>query len=158
MPRKRPPHLWTSVEDAAVRRSLGHRAEATLYQYERCCDDWRHHDAIIWEMPMAAVTANAVIVWAAASAGHAWHLALAWAIAGAVVGVMSLGLSKQLAYAGQIQVRIRAIEEEFGLPKVTRRVGRPGLVSAAMLWIMRCLCGVDLVLAAIYVLRPGLLM
>ena len=39
---------------------------------------------IVW----AAVTANAVIVWAAASAGHAWRLALAWAIAGAVVCVM----------------------------------------------------------------------
>ena len=85
MPRKRPPHLWTSVDDAAGRRPLGHRAEATLYQYERCCDDWRHRDAIIWEMPMAAVTADAVIVWAAASAGHSWHPA----IDGAVVGVMS---------------------------------------------------------------------
>lgn len=71
--------------------------QALLYQYERCCDDWRHHDAIIWEMPLAAVTANAVIVWAASSGGHSWHLALAWAIAGFVVGVMSMGLQKQIA-------------------------------------------------------------
>ena len=29
-----------------------------------------------------------------------------------------MGLHKQLAYAGQIQARIREIEAEFGLPKV----------------------------------------
>ncbi len=132
--------------------------DPTLYQYERCCDDWRHHDAIIWELPVASITANAVIVWAAASAGHAWHLALAWGIAGLVVAIMSLGLQKQLAYAAQIQTRIRAIEREFGLPKVTSQVGRAGLVSAAMLWLLRGLAVVDLVIAALYVVQPGMLM
>jgi hypothetical protein len=132
--------------------------QALLYQYERCCDDWRHHDAIIWEMPLAAVTANAVIVWAAAGGGHAWHLALAWCIAGFVVGVMSLGLQKQLAYAKQIQARIRDIEQDFGLPRVTKQVGRPGFVSNCMEWIMRGLCAIDVVLAVIYVVRPSLLM
>jgi hypothetical protein len=158
MPRKRQTGLWPTGGDALGRRAAGHRAEATLYQYERCCDDWRHHDAIIWELPVAAITANAVIVWAAASAGHAWHLALAWGIAGLVVGIMSLGLGKQLAYAGQIQERIRQIELEFGLPKVTRQVGRPGFVSGSMMWLLRGLCLVDLVLAGVYVLRPSLLM
>jgi hypothetical protein len=133
-------------------------ASATLYQYERCCDDWRHHDAIIWELPVASITANAVIVWAAASAGHAWHLALAWGIAGLVVGIMSMGLQKQLEYARQVQTRIRAIEREFGLPKVTAQVGRPGLVSAAMLWLLRLLFVVDLAIAALYVVAPSLLM
>jgi hypothetical protein len=158
MPKRRPAGPWVIPGETPSRRPVGHRAEATLYQYERCCDDWRHHDAIIWELPLAAVTANAVIVWAAASAGHAWHLALAWGIAGVVVGVMSLGLRKQLAYAGQIQERIRQIELEFGLPKVTRQVGRPGLVSNSMLWMLRCLFAVDLALAALYIVRPSLLM
>ena len=137
---------------------IENRCQVMLYQYERCCDDWRHHDAIIWEMPLAAVTANAVIVWAATSGGHAWGLALAWGIAGFVVGVMSLGLKKQLAYAKQIQTRIREIESEFGLPKVTRQVGKKGLVSNSMEWMMRSLCVVDFVLAAIYVVRPSVLM
>ena len=26
------------------------RSRLLLYQYERCGDDWRHHDAIIWEI------------------------------------------------------------------------------------------------------------
>jgi hypothetical protein len=158
MPRKRETSPWATPGDVSGRRATGRFAEATLYQYERCCDDWRHHDAIIWEMPLAAVTANAVIVWAATSAGHAWHLALAWGIAGVVVGVMSLGLKKQLAYASQIQKRIREIEAEFGLPKVTRQVGRRGLVSRSMLWMLRGLCVVDLVLATIYIVLPELLM
>lgn len=137
---------------------IENRCQVMLYQYERCCDDWRHHDAIIWEMPLAAVTANAVIVWAAASGGHAWGLALAWGIAGFVVGVMSLGLAKQLAYAKQIQTRIREIESEFGLPKVTRQVGKKGLVSNSMEWMMRGLCVIDVVLTVIYMVRPDLLM
>ena len=146
------PHHPASVDPILEER------QALLYQYERCCDDWRHHDAIIWEMPLAAVTANAVIVWAAASGGHAWQLALAWAIAGFVVGVMSLGLKKQLAYAKQIQTRIRNIEQDFGLPKVTSQVGKPGLVSNSMEWMMRGLCVIDVVLAVIYMVRPDLLM
>jgi hypothetical protein len=158
MPRKRPGGLWVTAGDPPGRRGTDHRAEARLYQYERCCDDWRHHDAIIWELPVAAVTANAVIVWAATSAGHAWHLALAWGIAALVVGIMSMGLQKQLAYAGQIQARIREIEVEFGLPKVTRQVGRPGFVSGSMLWLLRGLFLVDLGLAMIYVISPNLLM
>ena len=83
------------------------RCEALLYQYDRCCDDWRHHDAIIWEMPLAAVTANAVIIWAANSGEGRWQIALAWAISAFVVGVMTFGPKKQVGYARQIQVRIR---------------------------------------------------
>ncbi len=158
MPRKRQHSLWTTTVDSSVRRAPDHRAEATLYQYERCCDDWRHHDAIIWELPLAAVTANAVIVWAAASAGHAWHLSLAWGIAAFVAGVMSLGLSKQLAYARQIQTRIRAIELDFGLPKVTTQVGRSGFVSGCMLWMLRGLFLVDVAIAVMYAAQPSLLM
>jgi hypothetical protein len=146
-----------SSHDAGAPPLLGER-EALLYQYERCCDDWRHHDAIIWEMPLAAVTANAVIVWAATSAGHAWQLALAWGIAAFVVGVMSFGFKKQLAYAKQIQSRIQKIERSFGLPKVTSQVGRPGLVSNTMLWMMRGLSLIDAVLAVIYVFWPHLLL
>jgi len=124
------------------------RVQALLRQYDRCCDDWRHHDGIIWEMPLAAVTANAVIVWAATGGGgHTWHLALAWGIGGFVVGVMSMGLSKQLVYTRQIQRRIRDIEKELGLPKVTTQVGRPGLVSSSMRWMMRVLCAVDTIVA-----------
>ncbi len=130
------------------------RCEALLYQYDRCCDDWRHHDAIIWEMPLAAVTANAVIVWAAASGHRRWQLTMAWAIAAIVVAVMSMGLQKQLGYAKQIQRRIRAIENEFGLPVVTSQVGRAGLVSTMMLWMMRLLAVADLVVAALFAFVP----
>jgi hypothetical protein len=158
MPRTPIDESLTISEDSSDAGITVSRGQALLYQYERCCDDWRHHDGIIWEMPLAAVTANAVIVWAATSGGHAWHLALAWAIAGFVVGVMAMGLKKQLAYTRQIQRRIREIEDELGLPKVTTQVGRPGLVSASMEWMMRGLCVIDVVLAAIYVLRPQLLM
>ena len=136
---------------------LNERREAVLYQYDRCCDDWRHHDAIIWEMPLAAVTANAVIVWAARSAETRWQMALAWAISAFVVGVMSLGLCKQVAYAHQIQARIREIEAEFGLPRVTTPVGRPGFVSGAMIWMLRVLALVDAVLAVAYAVRPDFL-
>ena len=52
---------------------------ALLAQYARCCADWRHHDAIVWEMPLATVTANAIIVWAAFAGGHRWLLVIAWA-------------------------------------------------------------------------------
>lgn len=134
------------------------RCEALLYQYDRCCDDWRHHDAIIWEMPLAAVTANAVIVWAAASGHRRWQLTMAWAIAAIVVAVMSMGLQKQLGYAKQIQRRIRAIESEFGLPVVTSQVGRAGLVSTMMLWMMRLLAVADLVVAALFAFVPHAVM
>ena len=130
------------------------RCEALLYQYDRCCDDWRHHDAIIWEMPLAAVTANAVIVWAAASGHRRWQLTMAWAIAAIVVAVMSMGLQKQLGYAKQIQRRIRVIEEEFGLPAVTSQVGRPGLVSTMMNWMLRLLAVADIVVAALFAFVP----
>jgi hypothetical protein len=142
-----------AVAEAAARPQRAHRA-AVLYQYERCCDDWRHHDAIIWEMPLAAISANAVIVWAASAAGHAWHLAFAWGLAGLVVGVSSLGLTKQFEYARQIQTRIREVEEEFALPKVTQQVGRAGLVSHSMRWLMRGLSAVDIGIALIYVFTP----
>jgi hypothetical protein len=141
----------------AAARPQPHRA-AVLYQYERCCDDWRHHDAIIWEMPLAAISANAVIVWAASAAGHAWHLAFAWALAGLVVGVSSLGLQKQVEYARQIQARIREVEREYGLPKVTQQVGRSGFVTNTMRWLMRGLCFADLAIALIYSISPGWLM
>ena len=134
------------------------RCEALLYQYDRCCDDWRHHDAIIWEMPLAAVTANAVIVWAAASGHRRWQLTMAWAIAAIVVAVMSMGLQKQLGYAKQIQRRIRAIENEFGLPVVTSQVGRAGLVSTMMLWMLRLLAVADLVVAALFAFVPHAVM
>ena len=130
------------------------RCEALLYQYDRCCDDWRHHDAIIWEMPLAAVTANAVIVWAAASGHRRWQLTMAWAIAAIVVAVMSMGLQKQLGYAKQIQRRIRVIEEEFGLPAVTSQVGRPGLVGTMMNWMLRLLAVADIVVAALFAFVP----
>jgi hypothetical protein len=126
-------------------------------QYERCCDDWRHHDAIIWEMPLAAVTANAVIVWAATSGGRPWQMALAWAIAAVVVAVASLGLTKQVAYSRQIQQRIREIEDELGLPRVTSQHGRPGLISGLFAWTLRGLAVVDAVLAVLYIVRPDLL-
>jgi hypothetical protein len=158
MPHTPPPMTLPGPEQDADTSPYPHGRTALLYQYERCCDDWRHHDAIIWEMPLAAVTANAVIVWAAASGGHAWQLALAWAIAAFVVGVMAMGLQKQIAYAKQIQTRIRDIEDEFGLPKVTRQVGRRGMVSNCMEWMMRGLCVIDLTLATIYVVWPQLLM
>jgi len=130
------------------------RCEALLYQYDRCCDDWRHHDAIIWEMPLAAVTANAVIIWAANSGEGRWQIALAWAISAFVVGVMSFGLKKQVGYARQIQVRIREIEDEFGLPRVTHQVGRPGMISQSMIWMLRILALIDAVVALVYVIGP----
>ena len=137
------------------RRPPDERREAVLYQYDRCCDDWRHHDAIIWEMPLAAVTANAVIIWAANSGEGRWQIALAWAISAFVVGVMSLGLEKQVGYARQIQVRIREIEDEFGLPKVTAQVGRPGMVSGSMIWMLRILALIDAAVAIVYAVGPG---
>ena len=102
---------------------------------------------------MAAVTANAVIVWAAASGGRQWQLAMAWAIAGVVVAIMGMGLQKQLGYARQIQKRIKHIEREFGLPSVTVQVGRPGLVSSSMIWMLRMICFADVVVAFLYVFR-----
>jgi hypothetical protein len=132
--------------------------EAVLYQYDRCCDDWRHHDAIIWEMPLAAVTADAVIVWAAHSNGSRLQLTAAWLIAGLVVGVMAIGLRKQVGYARQIQVRIKEIEAQFGLPTVTHPVGRPGLVSGAMIWLLRLLALFDLCVALLYVVAPDVVL
>jgi len=130
------------------------RCEALLYQYDRCCDDWRHHDAIIWEMPLAAVTANAVIIWAANSGEGRWQIALAWAISAFVVGVMSMGLRKQVGYARQIQKRIREIEDEFGLPRVTQQVGRPGMISQSMIWMLRTLALIDATVAVVYAIGP----
>jgi hypothetical protein len=37
-------------------------------------------------------------------------------------------------------------------------VGKPGLVSNSMEWMMRGLCVIDVVLAVIYMVRPDLLM
>ena len=131
---------------------------ALLAQYARCCADWRHHDAIVWEMPLATVTANAIIVWAAFAGGHRWLLVIAWAGSAAAAACMVLGLRKQMKYAHQVLARIREIETQLDLPAVTRPVGRPGLVSACMTWLLRGLVIVDLVLAVIFLLRPSLLL
>jgi len=130
---------------------------ALLAQYARCCADWRHHDAIVWEMPLATVTANAIIVWAAFAGDHSWLLAIAWGGSAAVAACMALGLRKQMNYAHQVLARIREIETQFNLPAVTHPVGRPGLVSACMTWLLRSLVIVDLVLSLVFVLRPHLL-
>ena len=130
---------------------------ALLAQYARCCADWRHHDAIVWEMPLATVTANAIIVWAAFAGGHRWLLVIAWAGSAVAAACMALGLRKQMRYAHQVLARIREIETELDLPAVTRPVGRPGLVSACMVWLLRGLVVLDMVLAVIFLLRPKLL-
>jgi hypothetical protein len=132
-------------------------ARLLLYQYERCCDDWRHHDAIIWEIPVATLTANAVIVWAATAHSEAWVMSTAWAIAAVLTFVMSLGLRKQVLYARQIGRRIREIEDEFDLPRVTTQVGPRGLISALMIWTMRGVALADVVIAVLTATQPGML-
>jgi len=67
-----------------------------------------------------------------------------------------MGLQKQLRYARQIQNRIKDIEREFGLPSVTTQVGRPGLVSSAMIWMLRMLCFIDVVVAFFFAFKPDL--
>jgi hypothetical protein len=133
------------------------RSRLLLYQYERCCDDWRHHDAIIWEMPVATLTANAVIVWAATAGQKTWELTMAWVIAAIVSLIMSLGLRKQVSYARQIGQRIRELEDEFGMPRVTVQVGPRGLISSLMIWTLRLVALADLVIAVITVISPSLL-
>ena len=133
------------------------RARLLLYQYERCCDDWRHHDAIIWEMPIATLTANAVIVWAATAHSQAWVMSMAWTIAAIMSFVMSLGLRKQVLYARQIGQRIRAIEDEFDMPRVTTQVGPRGLISTLMVWTLRLTALADLVIAVLTAVYPHLM-
>lgn len=133
------------------------RSRLLLYQYERCCDDWRHHDAIIWEMPVATLTANAVIVWAATAGQKSWELTMAWAIAAIISFIMSLGLRKQVRYARQIGQRIRELEDEFGMPRVTVQVGPRGLISSLMIWTLRLVALADLVVAVLTVTTPSLL-
>jgi hypothetical protein len=132
-------------------------ARLLLYQYERCCDDWRHHDAIIWEIPVATLTANAVIVWAATAHSEPWVMTTAWAIAAVLTFVMSMGLRKQVLYARQIGRRIREIEDEFDLPRVTTQVGPRGLISALMIWTMRAVALADVAIAVLTAVRPGML-
>ena len=133
------------------------RSRLLLYQYERCCDDWRHHDAIIWEMPIATLSANAVIVWAATAGQKTWELTMAWVIAAIVSMIMSLGLRKQVSYARQIGQRIRELEDEFGIPRVTVQVGQRGLISSLMIWTLRLGALTDLVIAVLTVVTPSLL-
>jgi hypothetical protein len=133
------------------------RSRLLLYQYERCCDDWRHHDAIIWEMPIATLSANAVIVWAATAGQKTWELTMAWVIAAIVSMIMSLGLRKQVSYARQIGQRIRELEDEFGMPRVTVQVGPRGLISSLMIWTLRLVALADLVIAVLTVVTPSLL-
>jgi len=133
------------------------RSRLLLYQYERCCDDWRHHDGIIWEMPLATLTANAVIVWAATAHSRPWVMAMAWTIAAIMSFVMSLGLRKQVLYARQIGHRIRAIEDEFGMPRVTNQVGPRGLISTLMVWTLRLTALTDLVIAVLTAVYPHLM-
>jgi hypothetical protein len=133
------------------------RSRLLLYQYERCCDDWRHHDAIIWEMPVATLTANAVIVWAATAGQKTWELTMAWIIAAIISLIMSLGLRKQVSYARQIGQRIRELEDEFGMPRVTVQVGPRGLISSLMIWTLRLVALADLVIAVLTVVTPSLL-
>ena len=133
------------------------RSRVLLYQYERCCDDWRHHDAIIWEMPVATLTANAVIVWAATTGSRAWELSMAWGLAAVICFVMSLGLRKQVLYARQIGCRIREIEEQFQMPRVTKQVGPQGLISTLMVWTLRLVALADLTIAILTAVRPHLL-
>ena len=133
------------------------RSRLLLYQYERCCDDWRHHDAIIWEMPIATLSANAVIVWAATAGQKTWELTMAWVIAAIVSMIMSLGLRKQVSYARQIGQRIRELEDEFGMPRVTVQVGPRGRSSSLMIWTLRRVALADLVIAVLTVVTPSLL-
>jgi hypothetical protein len=133
------------------------RSRLLLYQYERCCDDWRHHDAIIWEMPVATLSANAVIVWAATAGQKTWELTMAWTIAAVISLIMSLGLRKQVSYARQIGQRIRELEDEFGIPRVTVQVGQRGLISSLMIWTLRLVALTDLVIAVLTVVTPSLL-
>jgi hypothetical protein len=142
---------------ATAASSDAERKHLLLYQYERCCDDWRHHDAIIWEMPVATLTANAVIVWAATAHSQAWVMSMAWAIAAVMSFVMSLGLRKQVHYARQIGRRIREIEDEFQLPRVTTQVGPRGLISTLMVWTLRLVALADVVIAVLCAAKPGLL-
>jgi hypothetical protein len=143
--------------DGDIERGHDASARVLLYQYERCCDDWRHHDAIIWEMPVATLTANAVIVWAATAGSRAWELSMAWGLAAVICLVMSLGLRKQVLYARQIGRRIREIEDEFGMPQVTSQVGPRGLISTLMVWMLRLVALVDVVVAILSAVRPNLL-
>ena len=109
-------------------------------------------------MPLATVSANALVVWAAWTGNHAWLLTTAWAVSAFVCAVMSLGLDKQRAYARQVQARIRAIEDELGLPAVTHQSGPPGIVSRLMEWMLRGLAVGNTVLAVIFLVSPELLM
>lgn len=131
------------------------RSRVLLYQYERCCDDWRHHDAIIWEMPVATLSANAVLVWAATAGSGAWELSVAWGLAAVMCFIMSLGLRKQVLYARQIGQRIRDIEDEFQMPRVTRQVGPRGLISTLMVWLLRLVALADLVIAVLYAFKSA---
>jgi hypothetical protein len=143
--------------DEAAKSVDAERARLLLYQYERCCDDWRHHDAIIWEMPVATLTANAVIVWAATAHAQDWVMTMAWTIAAVMTYVMSLGLRKQVLYARQVSQRIRAIEDEFGMPRVTAQVGPRGLISTLMVWTLRLTALADLVIAVLTAVHHGLI-
>jgi hypothetical protein len=151
--------LQSSAEPPSDGQAPGEieRARLLLYQYERCCDDWRHHDAIIWEMPIATLTANAVIVWAATAHSRPWVMTMAWAIAAVMSFVMSLGLRKQVLYARQIGQRIRAIEDEFAMPRVTTQVGPRGLISTLMVWTLRLTALADLVIAVLTAVYPHLM-
>jgi len=148
------PTTTTSATEQGLPACSLERRDALLAQYRRCCDDWRHHDAIIWEMPLGTVTANALIVWAAFTGDHVWLLVLAWVASAAVAVIMALGLKKQIGYARQVQARIREIEAELGLSPVTRQVGRPGMISSLMTWMLRLLAVGDLLLAVLFAVDP----
>jgi hypothetical protein len=70
---------------------------------------------------------------------------------------MSLGLRKQVSYARQIGQRIRELEDEFGMPRVTVQVGPRGLISSLMIWTLRLVALADLVIAVLTVVTPSLL-
>jgi len=105
-------------------------------------------------MPLGTVTANVLIVWAAFTGDHVWLLVLAWVASAAVAVIMALGLKKQIGYARQVQARIREIEAELGLSPVTRQVGRPGMISSLMTWMLRLLAVGDLLLAVLFAVDP----
>jgi hypothetical protein len=147
----------SGAEVAVPADSEDERRRILLYQYERCCDDWRHHDAIIWEMPVATLTASAVIVWAATAGSETWVLSMAWGLAAVICAVMSMGLRKQVQYARQISKRIREIEDEFQMPRVTAQVGPRGLISTLMVWTLRLAALTNLIIAVLTAVRPGLL-
>jgi hypothetical protein len=147
--------LEASLETGAT--AISDRDRLLLYQYERCCDDWRHHDAIIWEMPIATLSANAVIVWAATAHSEPWVYCVAWAISAVLAFIMSFGLRKQVLYARQIGLRIRELEDQFHLPPVTVQVGPRGSISESMIWLLRLVAVSDLVIAVVCAVKPGLL-